>query len=320
MKNKIIKMDKNVQLPLSPRSWANSVYIKAASSDNTRKAYRSDIRHFENWGGRLPATIDSIINYLEFYARQLNPRTMSRRLIALQHWHTYQGFADPTAHPSIKKVMLGITRIMGKPKNKAHALTLEEIMQIACFLNQQSSLAAYRDNALLQMGFFAALRRSELVTIKYEHIKWEKEGIEILLPSSKTDPLHEGQVCVIPHGNDKICPIKTLEKWLSHSQITQGAIFRRILKDDQLGHSQLTPLSVNHILKKRAVESGLEIKNLSSHSLRRGLATSAARAGTPLHILMRAGRWKQAQTVMEYLEISERFAENAAATVLKNTK
>lgn len=32
---------------------------------------------------------------------------------------------------------------------------------------------------------------------------------------------------------------------------------------------------------------------------------------------MRAGRWKQVNTMMEYIEASERFTENAAANVLK---
>jgi hypothetical protein len=30
-------------------------YLQAAMSDNTRKAYRSAIRQFEKWGGRLPS-------------------------------------------------------------------------------------------------------------------------------------------------------------------------------------------------------------------------------------------------------------------------
>jgi hypothetical protein len=32
---------------------------------------------------------------------------------------------------------------------------------------------------------------------------------------------------------------------------------------------------------------------------------------------MRSGRWKQTNTVMEYIEESDRFAENAAANVLQ---
>jgi hypothetical protein len=37
----------------------------------------------------------------------------------------------------------------------------------------------------------------------------------------------------------------------------------------------------------------------------------------PIHVIMRAGRWKQVNTVMEYIEASERFNENAAVSVLQ---
>ncbi len=293
-------------------------YIRLATSDNTRKAYQSDIRHYETSGGKLPATSDMIANYLYQYADKLNPRTLARRLIAIKHWHNYQGFSDPTLHPAIQKTMTGILRAHGKPKEKARALLPEELARIHVYLNTEETLAAARDDALLQIGFFAALRRSELVAIEYKHIQWGEQGVEILLPSSKTDQQSQGQFCAIPYGNELLCPIKTLETWLEYSGIKQGPIFRRIRIGERLGDDALTPLTVNHILQLRAKQAGLEdIQSLSSHSLRRGLATSAARAGAPLQAIMRSGRWKQTNTVMEYIEASERFAENAASSVLQ---
>lgn len=89
------------QRELAVPSLLNNAYIEAATSNNTRRAYQSDIRHFERGGGRLPATPSQIAAYLEMYAHQLNPRTLARRLIAIRHWHVYQGFTDPTQHPAI---------------------------------------------------------------------------------------------------------------------------------------------------------------------------------------------------------------------------
>ena len=54
--------------------------------------------------------------------------------------------------------------------------------------------------------------------------------------------------------------------------------------------------------------------------MRRGLTTSAARASASIQTIMRAGRWKQVNTVMEYIEASERFPENAAMNVLQRLK
>lgn len=302
--------------PITLSGFANP-YIKLATSDNTRKAYRSDIRHYETWGGKLPATAEILANYLSFYAEKLNPRTLQRRLVALKHWHTYQGFPDPTIHPAIHKTITGILRAHGKPKDKARALLPDELARIHKYLKSKNTLAALRDDALLQIGFFGALRRSELVAIKYEHIKWEKAGIEIILPSSKTDQTHKGQYCVIPYGNETLCPIRALKNWLDQSQINSGPIFRRIISD-HIGERALTPLAVNHILKARACSVNIaDSAMLSSHSLRRGFATSAARSGAQLPAIMRAGRWKQTNTVMEYIEANERFADNAAANVLQ---
>ena len=299
-------------------SWVTNPYLAAATSINTRKAYRSDIRHYEQSGGLLPATPESVINYLQAFATSLNSRTLNRRLIALRHWHTYQGFVDPTTHPLVEKTMIGITRTHGKPKEKAPPLTPDDLQRMTEWLHQDTSLTSLRDSALLQIGFFGALRRSELVNIHCGHIKWEKEGIEILLSSSKTDQTHEGQYCTIPYGNELLCPVSALERWLAQSDIKEGAIFRGVTRNKIVATSALTPLSVNHIIQRCARGANLANANqLSAHSLRRGLATSAARANTPLHVIMRAGRWKQVNTVMEYIEASERFSENAAVNVLQ---
>lgn len=97
-------------------------YIIAATSDNTRRAYQSDIRHFIEWGGLLPTTAETMMHYLQQQAERLNPRTLVRRLTALKNWHLYQGFPDPTSHSMIRKTLSGIKHIHGKPKDKAKAL------------------------------------------------------------------------------------------------------------------------------------------------------------------------------------------------------
>lgn len=302
----------------SMTNWISNPYLKAATSDNTRKAYRHDIRHYENWGGKLPAKPESIVKYLQAFAVSKNSRTLARRLIALRHWHTYQGFPDPTLHPIVKKTMVGITRIHGKPKEKAPALTPEDLKRMVETIHSDNSLMALRDSALLQIGFFGGLRRSEIIQIQVEHIEWKKEGIEIFLPQSKTDQTHEGQYCAIPYGNESLCPVTALKLWLETAKISRGPIFRRILRHNTLAEAALTPLAVNHIVKRCAHMAKLSFASkLSPHSLRRGLATSAARANTPVHVIMQAGRWKQVNTVMEYIEANQRFTENAAINILK---
>src|SRR3990167_7803456 len=222
-------------------------YQIAATSDNTRRAYQSDIRHFQNWGGQLPSTTEGVLRYLHAYAEILNPRTISRHITAIKQWHHYQNFPDPTQLPIVAKTLTGIARIHGKPKEKAAPLLPEHLIKITEYLRTQNTLAAIRDKALLQMGFLGAFRRSELVAISLEHITWQPKGIEILIPNSKTDQENSGQYCAIPNGNEKLCAVRALKMWLEISNITEGFIFRRIYKGDKISDNNLTSDAVNNI-------------------------------------------------------------------------
>ncbi|MBX3710305.1 MAG: tyrosine-type recombinase/integrase [Gammaproteobacteria bacterium] len=302
----------NNTIPLSNR------YQIAATSDNTRRAYQADIRHFESWGGQLPTTTDAVLRYLHAFAETLNPRTLSRRITAIKQWHRYQRLADPTEAPIVSKTLIGITRIHGKPKDKAPPLLPEHLIQITDYLAAQSTLADFRDSALLQVGFLGAFRRSELVAIRMEDINWQPAGIEILIPKSKTDPSNQGQYCVIPNGNNELCAVRALKTWLEKAGIDEGFAFRRIHRGNKLSDLNITADSVNEILKNRAYEASIEnAMDFSSHSMRRGLATTASRDGVSLPAIMRQGRWKQVGTVMEYIEAAQRFEENAAGQILQ---
>ena len=182
-------------------------YIHAATSNNTRKAYQADIRHFVLWGGHLPTSGEVIMKYLHHYAGLLNPRTLSRHLTAIKNWHICQGFADPTAHPAIHKTLTGIKNVHGKPKEKATPLTLETIAKMSAFLMKSSRLIDCRNRTLLLTGFFGAFRRSELAVVKWSDITFVPEGMEVLVPRSKTDQGGEGEVSAIPTSKDDLTPI-----------------------------------------------------------------------------------------------------------------
>ncbi len=233
---------------------ASNPYISAATSPNTRRAYQADIRHFETWGGHLPTNMDTLLIYLQVFAKTLNPRTLSRRLTALRNWHIYQGFSDPTQPPAVSKTLAGITRTHGKPKDKASPLLPEHLLKIAIYLSKENTLYAARDNALLQLAFFGAFRRSEIVAIEYEHLAWQDQGIDILIPHSKTDQINEGQYCAVPYGNEQLCPLRALKRWLEQSKITSGPLFRRIRPQGHLDKTPLVPLTVSNILKNAHVK------------------------------------------------------------------
>lgn len=207
------------------------------------------MNHYLAWGGVLPADEAAIIRYLLTSAPTLNPRTLALGLTALSQWHVHQAFPDPASTPTVRKTLTGIARTHGRPKKKVKALPIEDLERIVAHLASGGTLKAVRDTALLQIGFFRGLRRSELVAIEVEHLGWTPEGIEIMLPRSKTDQLGEWILKAIPYSAGPCCPTTALRAWLDAAGIAAGPVFRSISKWGTVASTALGMTSVNTILE-----------------------------------------------------------------------
>lgn len=289
-----------------------ALLMAAASADNTRKTYQAAVRHYLKSGGSLPASQADLTAYLLNCADHLSPRTISLRLTAISQWHRYQGFPDPCHSPDIRKLLAGIMRMHARPAEKAHALSPEQLGQMHAWLAQQTDLKSVRDAALIMLGFYGGLRRSELAGAQCSWLHWSEQGLIIELPRSKTDQSGQGIRKAIPYAGHEACPLRCLQRWLSRSGIVDGALFRSINQWGQVADKPLNPASINLIINQLAQSAGLQIMGkLSSHSLRRGMATSAYRAGAAFRDIKKQGGWRHDGTVHGYIEEAGLFEENA---------
>lgn len=166
---------------------------------------------------------------------------------------------------------------------------------------QPESLKKARDLALVQVGFFGAFRRSELVAIQVEDITRDQEGLIIRLSRSKTDQQGEGLERVVPMGTGWICAVRGLREWLDQSGTNADPLFRPINRWGELQDRGLRPAAINDLLKSLGEACGFEFASgLSSHSFRRGLSTSAARAYLDFELIKKQGGWKNDATVRVY--------------------
>ncbi|MCY4045944.1 MAG: site-specific integrase [Cellvibrionales bacterium] len=303
---------------------AENHYIHAATSDNTRRTYQGAIKRFIKWGGLLPANKSSLVNYLTAHAAELNPRTLSIHMTAISQWHQTQQIDDPTSHPDVRKTLKGIHKTHGKPKQKAKALRLEHLATMLKHLDTQPDSAKIRrDKALLLIGFFGAFRRSELVAIEFGHLIFEPEGLIISIEKSKTDQLSEGIQRAIPMNEEfpDCCPVKALHQWLEMAEISQGAVFRGISRWGKIMDKPLYAGSISDILKSLAAQAGLDFApELSAHSFRRGLSTSASRENVDFGLIKQQGGWKNDDMVRGYIEEGRLLEENPAHALFESLK
>ncbi len=310
---KLTMGSKENELPVADE---HDTYVQAATADNTRRAYRAGIKHFMEQGNELPATPDMVVNYLKALATSHNPRTLEQRMVHVRQWHRLSGHPDPTQDPVVKKTMRGIARLHGQAKHQALALRLDVLDQLMQYLKEQDSLLAIRNRALILVGFFGALRRSELVSLHWEQVEFVKEGMIITLQRSKTDQVGEGAPCVIPFGNDLRCPVRALLAWQKASRVWEGPMFRQLSKTGTVRKPAISAQHVSRILKQVIHDAGIPNgEGYSAHSLRRGFATESSRLGAPLAAIKKHGRWKSTKMVIEYIEAGRQF-EDSAVNVL----
>jgi integrase len=169
---------------------------------------------------------------------------------------------------------------------------------------------------LILLGFSGAFRRSELVALKVQDITETREGLVVKLRRSKTDQEGHGQERGIPYGSHiDTCPVRAYKAWLEHSGITKGPIFHPINRHGQIRNQALRSESVARIVKEAAQKAGLDPTKFSGHSLRSGLATSAAEADVPEADIMAQGGWKSQKIARRYIRRGSLFKRNAASKV-----
>lgn len=288
-------------------------YIKSTISDNTRRAYKSDLEHFLSWGGSIPSTPEFISYYLAAHATEFKPSTLSRRLVSIGRAHTTQNLPSPISNDLVKATLRGIKRTVGIKQRQVSPVLKDDIVKMVNGLNGKKG---YRDRALLLIGFAGALRRSELVGLKFDDIDFVEQGLIVNLRKSKTDQLSEGRKIAIPYARGETCPVIALKQWLDISGITEGAIFRPITRLEIVANNALSTQAVAVIVKDRAKAIGLDAEKFSGHSLRSGLVTSAAQAGVSTWKIRAQSGHKSDSMLNRYIRDTRLFIDNAAGAVL----
>jgi len=287
-------------------------YAADEKSEATRRAYRSDWRHFTNWcatvgAAEMPAAPAAIAAYLAHLADAgLKASTISRRMAAIAYAHKLKGLDAPTSSEAVHAVLKGIPRRIGVATVQKSPVTAKAIG--AMLEHVPDSPIGRRDRAILLVGFAAALRRSELVALQVSDIERQPDGILLHIRRSKTDQEGAGAEVPIPRGG-RLKPVEALDAWLAAANITDGPVFRRV--GNRVGSGALTDRTVANIIKRYAAAAGLDPKLFSGHSLRAGFVTSALEHGADMFKVMDVTRHKRVETLRGYDRRAKAFRNHA---------
>jgi len=292
-------------------------YVAATRAKSTLRAYAADWRDFLAWCTShhveaLPSAPETVALYITHLAGKRRVATVQRRLAAISQYHQDAGHATPIEDRLVRKTMSGIRRTHGvAPRRKSPTRThlLRELVR-----DLPETAEGARDRALLLVGFASAFRRSELVALDRSDLIFDPDGARITIRASKTDQEQAGAIVGLPYGEHAdTCPVRALRAWLAHLDDDRPPVFRRISRWGTPACSRLSAQSVALIVKRHAAAVGQDPRRFAGHSLRAGLATSAAAGGATERDIMRQTRHRSVEMVRRYIREGELFHKGNAA-------
>lgn len=293
---------------------ATLAYVAASLAVSTRRAYLSDLEQFEAWGGVIPSTDVQVASYLAAHAETLAVATLTRRLVSISLAHKAKGHRTPTASELVRATMRGIRRTHGVAQLQATPLLRDDLFLVLDHMGDR--LRDLRDRALLLIGFAGGFRCSELVGLDHGDLQVVRQGMIIQVRRSKTDQEGAGRKIGIPLGRTRHCPIGALDAWKTASAVSEGPVFRAVDRHGKLALGRLSSDAVSSIVRERVYAAGFDATRYSGHSLRSGLATSAAQAGvSSWKIRQQTGHASDAM-MARYIRDGQLFTDNAAGALL----
>lgn len=324
-----------------PLSAAAREALDAGTADSTRRAYSTDWQTFTAWCAShghtpLPATPETVVEYVAALTtiprsrtgRPYSPSSIERAVAAIRTAHTAANLTPPSTKGA-RIVLRGYRDRLARAKDpaakprKAQPAVPSALRAMLVTLDRDA-LIGRRDAALLLLGYASAARVSELVALDLADVPETDRGIDAAVYRKKIKAFTD---TAVPYGsNPATCPVRAvraLREVMSEAGRADGPLFVRVDRHGRIAppmyrrgvpigdpSGRLTAQAAAQVVERAADAAGLE-GQWSGHSLRRGFATAARRAGHDLVRIGRHGGWADGSRVLlGYVEDADRWEEN----------
>jgi site-specific recombinase XerD len=239
----------------------------------------------------------TVVLRYRFFLEQKNlaPSTINVRLAAVRRL-AYEASDTGLLSPELAA---GIRRVKGAKRLGVRIGNWLTVDQSKTLLGEppSDSLRGKRDRAILALLIGCGLRRAELVGLGTEDFQVREEHWVI------ADLIGKGK-----HIRTVPVPVwakRAVDEWTDAAKIDQGAIFRRVSRQEKVRGEGLTPKAIWHIVKAAAKRA--DIKNLAPHDLRRTCARLCHLAGGELEQIQFLLGHASVQTTEHYLGCKQKL-------------
>ena len=276
--------------------FQDALCMEQGLSDNTLKAYGSDLKQFASWlqhKSLLDAQAADVSSYLAIKFQQgASARSSARLLSSLRRFFAFlvrQGAMTEDPCARIEAPHVG--------KRLPATLSEEEVERLLA-APECSTPLGLRDRAMLELLYATGLRVSELVSLRSEQINDRQGAIRVVGKGDKDR--------LIPMGEEAAACLE------SYKNTARKEILGQRQTDDLFVTRRagaMTRQAFWHIIKRYAQKAGIK-KPLSPHTLRHAFATHLLNHGADLRVVQMLLGHSDLSTTQIYTHIArERLKE-----------
>lgn len=281
--------------------WKN--ITQQSYAPNTLISFNNDWNHFINFCLEhqltpLPATPKVIKLYLNHVRKTRKLASIKRYCITISLVHRCHGYATPVDHQEIKLLLMSIHNDKTNDFKQPAPFRKFHLDQLIEKLGNSERLKDLRDLAIWSLMFEAMLKRTELKLITLNNLDLQNPKSITLTIDNFMFTLSEETSLLI-------------SKWLNHSLITEGFLFRSINKHGHIHNQPMDPSSIYRVFRRIAVELKLSHSVIfSGQSPRIGASLDLSEDGYQINEIQSKGRWKSSAMPAQYVgQIAKRNVE-----------
>jgi site-specific recombinase XerD len=245
-----------------------------------------------------PSTLDSytkaFIRFLKFYNFEDPRKITQEKIIEYLANLMLNGLSSSSGNTMVNALKMYYHNILGLTQLDITIPRPKREKKLPVFLSEEevkrlfSTLENMKHKLLLLMAYGAGLRVGELVTLKWDNIRWDMQKIHIKGGKGKKD-----RMVMLPST------ILTLLKKYRKEFKPKFYIF-----EGQFAGMPYSTRSVQAIMRKAVKASGLELK-ATPHALRHSFATHLIEKGTDIRYIQELLGHKEIKTTMIYTHVTD---------------
>jgi integrase len=280
---------------------AKTSVLDTLPSAHSRRSYKYAIEKFVDWYCSMPRlgfNRSVMVRYRSFLeGLALSAATINLRLSAIRR------LADEAAESGwlSPELATGIRRVRGVKqlgRRIGNWLTNDQAQDLLNSPNR-STLGGKRDAAVLGLLLGCGLRRSEAASLRVDQLQLRENHWLVVDLAGKGGRL---RTVPVPAWCKRL-----VDLWLRASGVTDGRLFRRVLKNGTRQDAGVTANVVWYAVKRCAKNAGIE--QLAPHDLRRSCARLCHGAGGELEQIQFLLGHASVQTTERYIGCKQKLRE-----------